>query len=285
MEREADPVRCNLAFILNFLSSLFEKGLSYRYINVYRSAISAFHHQVEHGGSLVDVGKHPRVCDLLGGIANKRPPQPRYFQTWDICKVLDFFKSQGQNEVLSLKDLSLKLVMLLAITSFHRGAELHRLSAEKMNVFSDRVEFLLEGNLKTTKQGRTNKPSVFFQFSHDPRLCPKKGIEHYLERTLPLRESETKGFFLSFVKPHKPVGRDSIRRWIVTTISACGIDPVSRPIQPGARLLPKLSRRAFPYLTFLQKGIGQGNRLSKSSIANRSNPTEQRNCKEQYSPL
>ena len=44
-ERNVDPFRCNLTFVLAFLSRLFEKRLlEYRTIGVYRSAISAYHH-------------------------------------------------------------------------------------------------------------------------------------------------------------------------------------------------------------------------------------------------
>ena len=82
----------------------------------------------EDSGLLVDVGKHPRVCALLGGIANERPPKPRYFETWDVSIVLKMLKAWGQNEVLDLKQLSLKLTMLLALTSLHKGMELHILN-------------------------------------------------------------------------------------------------------------------------------------------------------------
>ena len=49
--------------------------LQYRTLNCLRSAISAYHVHID-GKS---VGKHPKVCALLTGIFNQRPPQPRYF--------------------------------------------------------------------------------------------------------------------------------------------------------------------------------------------------------------
>jgi len=254
-ERGADPFRCNLPTILNYLSSLYEKGFSYRYINSHRSAISGFHTKIDYEGTPTDVGKHPRVCDLLGGISKERPPKPKYFDTWDICKVLDHFKSKGPNELLSLKELSHKLVMLLAITSFHRGAELHLLSSNTMNVFVDRTEFLLEGNLKTTKRGKTNKPSIFYKFRRDPRLCPQTCIESYLARTLPLRKASTQGpIFLSFMKPHNPVGRDTLRRWIVATIATCGIDSVFKAHSTRSAASSKALKAGIPIPDILAKG-------------------------------
>ena len=61
--------------IIDFLSEKFDKGLQYRTLNCLRSAISAHHVHID-GKS---VGKHPKVCALLAGIFNQRPPQPDMF--------------------------------------------------------------------------------------------------------------------------------------------------------------------------------------------------------------
>ena len=82
--QQIDPVCVPLSGILNYLSTLFEKGLQYRTINLHRSAISAYHNYVD--GK--PVGKHPRVCALLTGVFNQRPPQPRYTLVWDVEIVL-----------------------------------------------------------------------------------------------------------------------------------------------------------------------------------------------------
>ena len=65
-----DPICWPLSEILNYLSTLFEKVLQYRTINSHRSAISAYHKYVD--GK--PVGKHPRVCALLTGVFNQRSP-------------------------------------------------------------------------------------------------------------------------------------------------------------------------------------------------------------------
>ena len=46
-QQQIDPVRCPLNQILEFLTSLFSKGLQYSTIGGYRSAISAFHENCE----------------------------------------------------------------------------------------------------------------------------------------------------------------------------------------------------------------------------------------------
>ena len=52
------------------------------------------------------------VARFLQGIFNSRPPQPRYTAFWDVGVVI---KGLGANRDLSLKELTMKTVMLLAI--------------------------------------------------------------------------------------------------------------------------------------------------------------------------
>ena len=71
--RETDSFSSNINEILDYLTDLYKQGLQYRIINNHRSAISAFHEQIQ--GK--PVGEHPRVCDLFARIFNSRPPQPK----------------------------------------------------------------------------------------------------------------------------------------------------------------------------------------------------------------
>ena len=56
-ERQVDPLSASLDLVLNFLAIQFEAGLEYRTLNVYRSALSATHPQIEG----FKVGEHPFV--------------------------------------------------------------------------------------------------------------------------------------------------------------------------------------------------------------------------------
>ena len=59
--------------ILNFLAFLYEKGYGYSSINSHRSAISAYHVDIDNN----PIEQHPRVSTLITGIFNNRPPKPR----------------------------------------------------------------------------------------------------------------------------------------------------------------------------------------------------------------
>ena len=96
----------------------------YRTIEWHRSAIPAYHEYID--GKLV--GQHPKVCELLKGMFNQSPPQPRHVFIWDVKVMLNYIKSEcGYSEGLSDKPLTLKLVMLMALTSASRASAIHQL--------------------------------------------------------------------------------------------------------------------------------------------------------------
>ena len=107
--KQTDPVCAPLSEILNHLSTLFEKGLQYQNINSHRYAISAYHNNVD--GK--PVGNHPRLCPLLTGVFNQRPPQSGYTIVWDVEVVLFYLKTNmSDNSQLPDKDLTHKLTVL-----------------------------------------------------------------------------------------------------------------------------------------------------------------------------
>jgi len=53
--RQVDPYECDLAFVLDYLASLFEQKYEYSAINCHRSAISAYHRKIDNY-----VGKEPK---------------------------------------------------------------------------------------------------------------------------------------------------------------------------------------------------------------------------------
>jgi len=73
---------------------------------------------------MLRVGENQLVCQLMKGIFNKRPPLPWYTQTWKVHQVISSLEGLCANAKLSLKQLSWKLVVLLALTSAEWGSEL-----------------------------------------------------------------------------------------------------------------------------------------------------------------
>ena len=58
---------------------------------------------------------------------SERPPQPRDQNVWNVRVVVEFLKSMAPNEALPYKDLTMKLVALMAITNADRASDLQAL--------------------------------------------------------------------------------------------------------------------------------------------------------------
>ena len=67
------------------------------------------------------------VSRLLKGVFHERPPQPRYSTTWDASVVTNHIESLGDSQDLTLEDLTLKVVALLALTRPSRSVDLTNL--------------------------------------------------------------------------------------------------------------------------------------------------------------
>ena len=94
----------------NFLAEKYAAGLKYQSLNCYRLVLSSALLPVDG----FQVGQHPLVARLLRGVFNRRPPEPRNTETWEVSRVLSYLRSLGPKEELSLKLHSQKLVVLLA---------------------------------------------------------------------------------------------------------------------------------------------------------------------------
>ena len=122
-QRNTNPLSASLADILQFLTDLYKEGKEYSTVNAHRSAISMSHMSIDG----VVVGKHPTVCRLMQGIFNSRPPRPKYRSVWNVDTVVVYIQSMELSDKLSLKDLSWKLVTLMALTNADRASDLHAL--------------------------------------------------------------------------------------------------------------------------------------------------------------
>ena len=136
----------------------------------------------------VSVGTHPAVARLLKGAFHKRSLMCRYSSFWDVGTDL---KSLGNNENLTLRQLTLKTVMLLALTRPSRSADLSKLDIDWRSYQSDGVTFR---PAHLAKQNRSSKciPDFFYPcFKNDPMLCPVDTLKAYEDRTKEFRDFQS----------------------------------------------------------------------------------------------
>lgn len=200
--------------LLHFLEDRRRQGVSYTTLNTIRSAISFI--------SDSKIGDHPTVSRYFKGAFKLNPTKARYNHIWDVSQVLDHLATMSPLEELSLLDLSKKLATLLALISAHRTQTIHSISLKGISSSNVGTWITISKLIKTSRPGSAS-PKIFLpRFSLRPELCASHVLEAYIERTQKIRGDDQ--LFLTTTKPHQPASKDTVSRWIVTTLRESGID-------------------------------------------------------------
>ena len=102
---------------LEFLVELLKKGLGYSSLNTACYALSC----IIAPNNVGSFGSQPLVVHFLKGVYESHPAVPRYVETWDVTVLLKFLANLHPPSKLTLRELTLKLVMLLSLVSSQRG--------------------------------------------------------------------------------------------------------------------------------------------------------------------
>ncbi|MES9902005.1 MAG: tyrosine-type recombinase/integrase [Sedimenticola sp.] len=159
----------------------------------------------------------------MKGVFNDRPVLPRYTAIWDVSIVLNYIKALAPVDDLSLKLLTKKLVMLMALLSAQRVQSLYLLDIASMVKTDDRAVFSISAAVKQTRPGFHMKPMEFTSFPHDKDLCVIDVLGKYLARTAGIRGG-CSYLFISFQKPHRHASTDTLSRWLKSVLRSAGID-------------------------------------------------------------
>jgi integrase len=202
--------------IINFLCKLYNDGLSYVSINTARSALSTFLGTVD-GHS---IGSHPLITRFTKGVSRLRPPTSKYNTTWDASIVLKFLSGWDNNDKLSLKDITLKLVSLLALCSAQRVQTLSSLLLSGVIFNRNSVIINISKQLKTTKPGQGLQMN--FSKYKDIKLCLFSCLKEYVNRTADIRNGEN--LIIITKAPYGPACSQTISNWLKKVLDFAGID-------------------------------------------------------------
>ena len=204
---------------------LYQQGLTYSAINTARSALSSYI-TLENGTC---VGKQPLVSRLMNGVFQEKLPRPKYTEIWDVSIVLSYLQSLSPVDKLSLKELTLKLFVLILLVSGQRGQTVHLLSIEHMVSVNNCDTFQIVDHLKQSRPGVKNPPVGLRSFK-DETLCVVTTLKEYLTRTQSLRGSESH-LFISYSRHFKRVSRDIISCWVKTVLTDSGASVLGLPVR------------------------------------------------------
>lgn len=216
-EKKYDPYETNSARVLEFLSEKFQKGATYGTINSAKAAIALI--------SSEELSTNVHISRFMRGAFKLRPSKPKYETTWDVGPVLEKIAKDYPLSKLSLHDLTMKTVMLMALGTAHRVQTLSLISLQNISVSKTGVKIKIPDNIKTSRPG-AYQPLLDLPFLESkPELCVASTIIEYIRVTKAIRGDEDK-FFISVRKPHKAISSQRLSKWIKSFLGSCGIDDV-----------------------------------------------------------
>lgn len=202
-------------------------------LNIYRSSLSFFL-KLE----IPDLGYQPMVTRLFSFFYKKRPNFLKYVVTWDVGLVINFLAGWHPASSLSLKQLTLKTVALVALTSCDRVQTLQALRVDRVSTTKKGdIEFVIYDILKTTRRGRPARVVKCVKYPK-PELDVAYYVHKYIDRVLFFRlrafnkgKGKPNQFFLSHMTG-LPVSKTTISRWIKEVMALAGVDTSVFPLVP-----------------------------------------------------
>ncbi len=227
-DHQLDPVNCPIGTVLEFLQARFSAGLSHSTLRVYVAAIASYHAPM--GGQ--SVGKDPLIICFLRGVMRLRPRVRSRVPPWDLAVVLEALCKPPFEpiEEVSERLLTLKTVLLLAISSLKRVGDLQALSVASIDFAPGLAKVFLYPRVGYVPKVPSSvpRPVVLQAFcpptnreSYQEKLncmCPVRALDAYVHRTALWRKSDQ--LLVCYGPPKKglPAAKQTLSRWIVDAI-------------------------------------------------------------------
>ncbi len=202
LTRAIDPVNCPVGPVLEFLQERLTAGAAATTLRVYVAAIAAQRELDE-----IPLGRHRLVSAFMRGARRLRPVRPTAVPSWDLSVVLEGLVMAPFEPLESASDriLTLKVVLLLALTSLKRVGDLQAFSVSEtcMDFAPGLVKVTLRPRpgyipkvLSTSSRSQVVTLHSFhpppFASSEDQRLhmlCPVRALKLYVDRSKVWRKS------------------------------------------------------------------------------------------------
>lgn len=213
------PLSAPVTKVLTFLAEIAaQRGLKNRTIAVYKSAISQAHFPVGHS----PLGELPVVSRFMKGIFCTKPPSPRLSCTWNVKPLLEYLSTLEPLSTLSMKQLTLKLATLLALTSAARAHELVKLDLNAVSKKANSWEFAILSHVKTSRPGHPPRRIYLPAYLDNQSICVIRALEAYQARTETVRNSTQ--LLISHIRPFGPITSQTFSRWLRKSLNLAGID-------------------------------------------------------------
>lgn len=179
----------------------------------------------------------PEINRLLVGLVKSGTRRPmQRSSAMPVDPFMDLFRSWPGNYRLTLKQLRLKVLTLLALVIMLRPSDV----APKAKVYdsmtkklvktfmrTDQVRFLQDGSMKIVLHGIKNDYhrdgfEVLVNPASDPQLDPVRAMQLYIQRTAHIRPI-SRPLFLSLKSPYGPISSDTVSSVLEEAITSAGL--------------------------------------------------------------
>lgn len=202
---------------MSFLTRLHDDGLGYSAINTAKSMLSSIFEIIHKR----DIGKEVLIKRFMRGIFHVRPVIPKTIFTWDVKVVLRFLETLD-NKQLTLRLLSVKLAVLIVLTTGQRCQTLQLMNLTNMEVNKDYVKIRIGDLLKQSKPDNHLHEIYIEAFKRNEAICVVKALNRYIEVTRNIRMHSS--LFLITQKPYSAASKSTIATWIKLGLRLAGID-------------------------------------------------------------
>ena len=115
-------------------------------------------------------------------VFEKKPALPRYKNTWDVNIVLKELETSIPTEKLTLKELTYKLCMLIALLLGQRcqTIEALQITPDAMHLTDTKCTFHVNSLLKHSRRGTHQAPIELYSFKTNESLCVVRVLQEYL---------------------------------------------------------------------------------------------------------
>ena len=154
---------------------MFTSGATISTLNTARSAVSFFCYFE------LDIKNDPDILCLFKYFYKERPLSVKYYTYWPVNKLLDYLSTLHPPGSLSLKDLALKTLALIALTSSDRGLSLLLMNIDHKHKHDNGITFVIFNRLKHTR--KVHKPKEILCVRSDIKeLDVSAYVQTYLEK-------------------------------------------------------------------------------------------------------
>ena len=124
----------------------------------------------------------------------------------------------------TLKDLTLKLVMLMLLATCSRLQRIHSVKKTNIAFESNRsIAIKIDEIQKHSTRGKSFEMIEVTPYDNDSGVCVIKTLKEYLERTTDISNAGDH-LLCSYCPPYRRVGIPTIGRWTKTVMAKAGID-------------------------------------------------------------